>query len=536
MSTGPALIAVFRRRLWWVLSLGLVGAGSALLFSLIQEKEYSASASILIRESGAAATLLGASDQGFDPAREAATSADLSRLDVVAERTARRLGVADVDGQITTSSSASSNVLSVTASDRDPVLAAMIANTFAQEFISFRRDNERALIATAARQLLRQLSELSEIERRGPEGQELRERIATLDTLRSVQTGDALMVDAAEPPTSPSSPRTVSNTALAAAAGLLLGLLTALLREGFDERVRDPAEVEETLGRPILGFVPRTRALRRRNWTTLLPAEEADVFRTIRTNLWYTNADDPARSILVTSPGPMDGKSTIAWNVAAAATAVHENVLLIEADLRHPSVAAGHQLSSEIGLSNVLMGRASPTEAVQTVPAWPGQLGAEQSLLNLDVLAAGSPVPDSGELLNSAAMADLLREANQRYDFVVVDGPPASLAHDAVPLMTIVGAILVVVRHGSTKRAALIELREQIATLNAHLVGAVMNFSDRHRKYYGYSLNSRPRMSSNAEVLGSVPISRSGDRRAGRTAGLHPQEVRQSSEEKFSSQ
>jgi Mrp family chromosome partitioning ATPase len=110
-------------------------------------------------------------------------------------------------------------------------------------------------------------------------------------------------------------------------------------------------------------------------------------------------------------------------------------------------------------------------------------------------------MPDSGELLDSVAMADLLREVEQRYDFVVVDGPPASLIYDAVPLMTMVGATLVVVRPGSTKRAELIQLREQIATVDARLVGAVMNFSDRERRYYGYGLDSRPKFPSKAEVL-----------------------------------
>jgi tyrosine-protein kinase len=504
MSTGPALMAVFRRRVWWVLGFCLVGASAALLGSLIQEKEYSASASILVREPGATETLLGTSgDQGLDPDREAATSADLFRLDVIAQRTARRLGVPDVGGRITTSVSPTSNVLSVTARDRDPTRAARIANTFAQEFISFRRDTERALIASAERLEVRRLSELSETEGQGPEGQALRDRIATLQNLRSAQTGDAIIVEAAKPPATPSSPRTVSNVALAAAAALLLGLIAALVLEGFDERVRDSNEVASTLGRPILGFVPKTRALRRRNWTAALPAKDADVFRTIRTNLSYAEADESTRSVLVTSPSPMDGKSTVAWNLAAATTAVRENVLLIEADLRRPSLASGHDLYSSVGLSDVLMGQASPSEAIQSVPAWPVQLGAERYLLKLDVLPAGSPVPESGELLDSVAMADLLTEVDQRYDFVVVDGPPASLVYDAVPLMTLVGAILVVVRHGSTKRPALTELREQIATVNAHLVGAVINFSDRNRKYYGYGLDSRTRASSKAEVVES---------------------------------
>jgi uncharacterized protein involved in exopolysaccharide biosynthesis len=226
----------------WVLSFCLVGTAAALLYSLSQEKEYSASASILVREPGAAESLVGTSgDQAFDPDREAATSADLFRLDVIAQRTARRLGVPDVEDRITTSGSPTSNVLSVTARDRDPIHAARIANTFAQEFIPFRRDTERALIAAAEQQLLGRLSGLSESQLQGSEGQDLRERIARLQTLRSLQTGDAIIVEAAEPPTSPSSPRIVSNTVLAAVAALLLGLIAAFVREGFDDRVRDPA-------------------------------------------------------------------------------------------------------------------------------------------------------------------------------------------------------------------------------------------------------------------------------------------------------
>lgn len=496
-------MAVLRRRLGWVLGNCLAVAAFVLLFSLMQEKEFSASASILVREPGAAETLLGRpGDVLPDPDREAATSAGLFRLEVVADRTARRLGVADVAGQITTSSSETSNLLSVTAKDRDPVRAARIANTFAQEFISFRRDTERALIAAAERQMLRRLAELSEVQRQGPQGQVLREGITTLQTHRSVQTGDAIVVQAADPPASPSSPRTLSNTALGGAVGLLLGLIIALVRESFDDHVRDPREVEDTLERPILGFVPKTRALSRRKRKSLLPPEKADIFRTIRTNLWHANADAGIGSVLVTSPGSRDGKSTIAWNLAAATTAVRKNVLLIEADLRHPSVASRHGLRSEMGLSNVLMGQVAPSKVIQGVPAWPSQPGAKRYSLELDVLVAGSPVPDSGELLDSGAMAELLREVEQHYDFVVVDGPSASLIYDAVPLMTIVGGILVVVRLGATKREGIIELREQIAKLNAHVVGAVISFTDPHRTHYG--LDSRPRSSPKAEDFGSA--------------------------------
>jgi capsular exopolysaccharide synthesis family protein len=511
MSNGPALLAVFRRQLWWVLTFSLVCAAAAFLGSLMQEKKYSASASILVRPPGATEALLGSSgDQGFDADREAATSADLFRLDLIAERTARRLGVRDVAGRISTSGSPTSDVFSVTAEDTSPVMATRIANMFAQEFISFRRDTERALIAAAQRQLVRRLSGLSENERQGTEGQVLRDRLATLESLRSVQTGDAIIVEAAETPTSPSSPRTMSNTALGGAVGFLLALVVVLVRAGFDDRVRGPAEVQEILGQPILGFVPKTRALRRRKWTTLLPAEEADIFRTIRTNLWYAKADESISSVLVTSPSAMDGKSTIAWNLAAATTALRKNVLLIEGDLRHPSVASGHDLRSDIGLSNVLTGQASLSEAIQSVAAWPSHLLAERYLLKLDVLVAGSPVTESGELLDSVAMADLLSEAEQQYDFVVVDGPPTSLTYDAVPLMTIVGAIVVVIRTGSTKRAAVIQLREQTSAVNAHLVGAVMNFSDRDRKYYGNDFDSRPRVSATTDGFRStadLPVS-----------------------------
>ena len=496
VTTGSALAAVLRRRIWWVLGFAVLAAASAFAFSYTQTKEYSASASVLVR------------DPGADADREAATTANLFRLDVLVDRTERRLGLPDLQGEITTSSSPTSNILSVSATDRRPRRAATIANTFAQEFIAFRRDTQRALLAAQQDQIRRRLAALSDADRRGAQGATLRARITNLEELRSIQSGNATVVEPATPPRAPSSPRKLTNTALGGAVGLLIGLIIALLLEGLDSRVRDTFEVQDVVERPILGFVPRTQALKRRRWTEPLPPSEADVFRTIRTNLWHATDDGGIGSVLVTSPGPKEGKSTVAWNLAAATTSVRENVLLVEGDLRHPSVAAGRGLRPEMGLTSVLAGEIPASEAIQTVRAWPEHVGTERYLLELDVLVAGPPVPDSGQLVESPAMVELLADLERQYDFIVVDGPPASLVFDAVPLMTLVAGTIIVVRLGATKRDAIVHLRDQIASVDSRVIGTVVNFA-RERAYYGVAYSaSRSRGREEFGSPGDFPLSR----------------------------
>ena len=288
-------------------------------------------------------------------------------------------------------------------------------------------------------------------------------------------------------PTSPSSPKPARNGVLGAVVGLIFGVGLTLLLERLDHRVRRLEEVEAIFERPVVGAVPESRTLEDRPGTSGLSLVEAEAFRMLRANLRYFNVDRDARSILVTSAAPGDGKSTISWNLASAGAAAGMRTLVVEADLRHPSFGWALGAADFPGLSSVLAGQVALEEAVRQVAVPDRRNGSGEGRF-LEVLLSGPLPPNPTNLIESDRMRDLLRGAEREYDFIVVDTPPASVVPDAIPLVSQVGGVLVVSRLGRTTRGSMINLRDQLSNLAAPVLGVVVNAVGRDR-----SLSSRMR-------------------------------------------
>lgn len=496
----PSTIArALRRRIRIVLLCALVLPGAALALSLSQEKQYSASASLLFRDPQLDQKLFGSTflAPSKDPDREAATNVELVSLGVVAKRTENRLrekrvkGIGSVADEVAVAPKAQSDVVSVTATNPDPATSALLANTFVEEYIALRREADRAKIREAQRLVSSRLSELRPGVRAGPRGRSLSERSEQLQILVSLQTGNAELVEPARPPSSPSSPKVARNTAVGVIFGLILGSALALLLERLDRRIRDPKELEAIFDRPILGAIPDSRSLvRSGSASASLAAREGEAFRMLRANLRYFNIDRDVKSVLVTSAAPGDGKTTVAWNLASAAAGGGSKVLVIEADLRHPQFAAAVGLSPGIGLSTVLAGEAELEEAVQQVPVSEGANG--RSPRTIDVLFAGPLPPNPTDLLESERMHDLIDRAEREYEFVVIDTPPTSVVPDAIPLVKRVGGVIVVGRLAKSTRESVTNLRDQLQNLDAPTLGVVVNAigSDADGYGYGYGYGS----------------------------------------------
>lgn len=482
-------LSVLRRRAPVVLACLLLSPLAAFLISNQQEKQYSASASLLFRDPGFDQKLFGSSilDRSSDPDREAATNVRLVSLDVVASRAGRRLGGIDrsrIADTVTVAPEGQSDVVRVTATHESPRSAARIANVFAEEYIRFRRDADRNKIREAQGILRRQLRAPAQQDGSAPAGS-LREQAQQLDVLASLQTGNAELVERAEIPSSPSAPRTQRNTVIGGVLGLLLGLGLAFLIERFDRRIRDPKEVEEIFDRPILGAIPDSRALARTELThEVLPARDGEAFRMLRANLRYFNIDHDIKSVLVTSAAPADGKSTVSWNLAAAAAGGGGRALLIEADLRHPVLADSLSMQGELGLSTILSGDGALNDVAQQIPVQAGASG--RGLRTVDVLLAGSLPPNPADLLESDRMREVISAAEKSYDLVVIDTPPTSVVSDAIPLVNQVGGVIVVVRLAKTSREAAIHLKNQLSHLDAPVLGAVVNAIGSGGEAYGY--------------------------------------------------
>ena len=288
------------------------------------------------------------------------------------------------------------------------------------------------------------------------------------------------LVAPAQVPLLPSAPNTRLITLTMAAAGLLIGLVYAFARELLDTRVRSEKDLERISEAPLIASVPRAR--RQEHDPIVMRAQphgpRAEAYRRLLTNIQFSDVDKGIRSVLVTSALAGEGKTTSAVNLSLAAAERMPKVLLIDADLRRPSVAGLFNLEGAVGLTTVLRGDIDADEAI--VPLKDGMP---------DVLPAGITPPNPGQLLGSDAMTTLIAELHGRYDFIVVDSPPVVPVTDALTLTRLTDGTIVVARYLTTRRQQLSRALANLADVNARVLGIVLNRvkqEDDASPYYEY--------------------------------------------------
>jgi capsular exopolysaccharide synthesis family protein len=247
----------------------------------------------------------------------------------------------------------------------------------------------------------------------------------------------------------------------------------------------------------VLTTVPRHRALKRHVPFGDLPPEVAEAFRMLQMNLQYSR-NDPVRSVLVTSARSREGKTTVAWNLASAATSSGLAVALVEADMRRPSLADRYDLERVPGLAEVLSGDVSVAEALQAVLPLSREADGNGYFRRLDVLVAGSPPPDPWALMQSPAMERLLEELKRHHDLVVLDTPPIPHVADAISLLRRVDGVLVTASVNSTRDPEARRLRDHLQTLDARILGVVANGGSAAAGY-AYAASSAPAASTAAD-------------------------------------
>ena len=288
-------------------------------------------------------------------------------------------------------------------------------------------------------------------------------------------------------PASPSSPKTARNTLLGAVLGLFIGLGLAFVLERLDRRIRGPEDLEAIYRLPCSASSPRAPhyrdPARGEGKRAVLPPAEAEAFSLIRAHLRFFNVDRDLRTIVIASAAPGDGKTTIARHLAEAAARLGSRVLLLEADLRHPTLAQQLDIPPGPGLADVLIGAIPMGEAIQSVDleASPGEGVTGRTL---DVLTAGAVLPPNpGELLESHAMDAVLEQAKSAYDLVVIDTPPLTAVSDAFPLLTKVDGVVIVGWVGRSRRDAAEQLHQVLASSGAPLLGVIANGSKRRPRH-----------------------------------------------------
>jgi capsular exopolysaccharide synthesis family protein len=288
----------------------------------------------------------------------------------------------------------------------------------------------------------------------------------------------ATVVDDAQLPMAPISPEPQRNLAIGVALGLLLGVGAAVLREMLDVTVKTPSDVVDTVGLPVLGSIGYSPDAAKDPLIIALDASSPHVeaFRVLRTNMQFIDVDRESRVFTVTSSVPGEAKSSTATNLAIVLAQAGQKVLLLEGDLRRPSIHLKSELEQSVGLTTVLLGRISLKEAVQS-----------SGVVNLHVLTSGAIPPNPSELLQSHAMADAIAEARETYDVVIIDAPPLLPVTDAALLAAQSDGALVVIRHGKTTKDQLQQAVERITAAGGRPVGAVINLVPRRHRADGYS-------------------------------------------------
>lgn len=326
----------------------------------------------------------------------------------------------------------------------------------------------------------------------------IRGMTSQVDQLQTGRGGESavrlIAGDSARLPTSPSSPNVKLDVAIGALVGALAGIVFALVRRAFDRRVRSASDITDTIAASVVGILPVDKELASgravfsfddiRDGRGSFAHKEA--MRELRTNLQYVDVDRPARVMVVTSPLPGDGKSTTAANLAVSIAATGQAVILVDADLRRPVLGGMFGFSDDVGLSDVLAGRAQIEQVAHQVD--------ENG--RLFVVAAGRTPPNPSEMVGSQRMQALARKLAEDL-VVVVDSPPTLAVADAAVIASWADGAVLVVTAGRTTDDMLSRAAENIAKTRGHLLGVVLNraplrgvdssyYGGRYGGYYGY--------------------------------------------------
>ncbi|MGN6869079.1 MAG: polysaccharide biosynthesis tyrosine autokinase [Solirubrobacteraceae bacterium] len=489
-------LRVLRRRAPLIALCVVLTAAAAFALSKAQHKQYTATAQILFRnaELDQQAAGLQVVNQS-NPQSQTDTNLKLATLPRVAAETAAALdhGLTQkqVSAAITVIQESDTDLAKVSATWTSPARAAQIANTYARYVIQDRQRADANYFASALGAVNLQFEALAPAQRSGVEGADLKDRANSLQILSQLQSDEVALEQAATAPSAPSSPKVLRNTVLGAVLGLLLGLAVAFLLQRLDRRLREPTDLEEVYGVPLLGVVPESTALRQAQGATdhgsELPPNEAEIFGLLRAHIRYFNVDRDLRTVVIVSAAPGDGKSTVARWLAIATATIGSRVLFLEADLRRPMAAKYFGIQREPGVAEVLVGQESLATAVQRVAF----ASRKETTISLDVLVAGGLLPPNPpQVIESQAMTSLLAEARENYDLVVIDTPPLVLLPDAFPLLRQADGVLIVSRLGENRRDVAVRLRETLAGVDAPVVGVIANGYKRPRGSlytYGYS-------------------------------------------------
>jgi succinoglycan biosynthesis transport protein ExoP len=480
-------LAVLRRRSLVIAILAILGLGLALGYSELQTPIYTSTAKVLINAPP------GDTSQNLNNVISVDTEAQVVKSAPIAAAAAAEMKTQLVPTQllkhVSVKSTANTFILEISYQDPNPAQAALGANSFAKAYLEYKRQQGAAQIEEQQSSIESQMTELNDeqdrqnriLEQSLPGTIAYRNARDALDQLsirlavlasslaqlpQIVNPGQVILP--AVPPKAPSSPKVPMNAAVGLFLGLFVGVVAAFLLDRMDDRIHRSSDLETYLDAPVLAFVPHVKGRDRERVSQLIVhldprSPVAEAYRTIRASVLSMGDRRDIKVLGITSPIQGEGKSMTSANIAAALGQTDKRVLVLSADIRKPRIHEFFGASNDQGLSDVLEGQVSFSEAVERTDG------------NIWVLAGGRFPAQPAELLQSPAMAELLAAVRKQFDFVVVDCPPVLGLADCLAVLPLVDAILLVVQAGKTRGGAILEVGDRLDRVGVSVDAVVMN-------------------------------------------------------------
>jgi len=512
-SSARDYLRVLRRYRVMLLVITIVGAAAGYVVAKRQTAVYDANATVSFQDPTQDLSLVGlATSSTQTPAGLAAIAAETATrpqiMQAVKAQLHSPLSVGTLSSLAFASVSANSGLLVVTAAGATPNDAAGLANAVADQIVaqSNRSTQQQfALIAADARRQIALLLKARNSVQNTTELAVYQDELARLDTLSGFAKS-ATIAEFAQPPGSPSSPKTTRSLIIGLLLGLLLGLAAAFGRDAIDSRLRTSHDVEESFALPVIGHVRKQsmgKVAYMSNGGAPMDELDLDAFRILRSNLEALNLERPPKSILVTSAIAEEGKTTVATSLALAMAAAGKLTLLVDCDLRRPVLAERVDVEQSPGLSDYLAGLADAQQILRTVdfaePLVPGKLrpanqngDTHEVTHRLVCIPGGSVRARTAELLGSPRFAEFLGQVTSAYDAVIIDSSPVLPVADTLEILPHVDAVVVCAREGRTTRDLAAKTREALSRFPRHPAGIVVTgISPRRTEYdvhaYSYS-------------------------------------------------
>lgn len=500
----PRYIALFRARWWLIVLITLVCAVASYGVSThVLQKQYTATATF---EVSIPNTQIGNNTSNTSPAQVATDAQLLTSYPVAAMaiQTLHLQGVLTADGLIGHTSCSPSDIAqtftcSITYRSRD--LALKLLNELGAVAIATNDANQTRQLKPLLDQVDKQIkdtgADLAAAQQAlripGADTAGLTARIDTdTATLTSLQQNKVTLQQAlaaelnsisvlnpAQAPIGPTSPRPLLNTVLAALVGLMIGVGGVLLADYLDDSPRSPEHLAASLGAPIFASLPRvTRRRGQLPEMVVSPhSDAAEAYRILRTSIRFANVDTPIRSLLVTSSNSGEGKTTTATNLAVTFAQAGVRVVLIDADLRRPTVHETFGLDNTTGLTSVLYS--------QKELQW-GEVLQQGPVPRLQILTAGPLPPNPAELLSSRRMHRIMEHLRGWAELVIVDSPPLLPVADPVVLALMTDSVILVTDVERSSMHAMQRAKEALAAVGASISGIVLNKVPRGKSSYYY--------------------------------------------------